>query len=489
MLALDIGTSSTRALLYDVETCVAVPNASYSLSHEPAVTPDGGATLDPAELVEEALRCAEVTLAHAPEWEVVGVAVCTFWHSFVGVGADGRPRTPILLWSDRRSAPQVARLRELLDPAEYSQRTGCPLHTSFLPGRLQWLYEYDPELFGLSRRFLSPGEYLFAVLFGQERVTCSVSMASATGLWDAHRAAWDGETLSLLPGVTPDQFSRVSDMPVSGLREPYRERLPQLADVPWFPALGDGACSNIGCGAATPDRIALMIGTSAALRVTLPQTDPPVVPAGLWRYQASEGRYVVGGALSNGGSVWAWLRRTLYFEGMASDDAIEAAMGSLPPDGHGLTVLPFFSGERAPLWRDDLTATVYGLTAATTSLEIARAHLEAVALRLAALREAMRAVAPEVEIIGTGGALLNSPAWVQMIADALGEPISLSREEEASSRGAILLARERLGGGKVEDAPPVEEIAQARPVARHTGIYAGASRRQQELLELLLNLS
>ncbi len=485
ILALDIGTSSTRAVLYDTDTGDDVPGASHALAHEPDATVDGGSTLDADALVAEAVTCAQAVLSHpaaATSGRIDAVAVCTFWHSVVGVGADGRARTPVLLWSDRRSAPQVARLREELDPAAYTQRTGCLLHTSYPPGRLRWLAENEPVTFHGCARFVSPGEYLFSRFFGLENVTCSVSMASASGLMDQARGAWDAVTLAQAPGLAPDRLSPIGDAPVTGLQSPFREALPALASVPWFPALGDGACSNLGCGATTPNRLALMVGTSGALRVVTGRT-MPVAPPGLWRYQADAERFLLGGALSNGGSVWAWLTDTLKMPAVPAA-AVDAALAALPPDGHGLTVLPFLNGERAPGWRDEARAAIIGLSTATTPLEIARAHLEAVAFRFAAIRERLRTAAAAAEIIGTGAALTASPAWTQIIADVLGEPVRVSGEKQASSRGAALLARERLGFGAIETAP-FSEDARFDPVPARAARYAEARARHQEMYRLL----
>ncbi|GAB4459388.1 MAG: gluconokinase [Armatimonadaceae bacterium] len=484
ILSLDIGTSSTRALLYDIESGMRLPDSGHSIRHDPGLTPDGGATLNADALVEEAVLCAARAAERAVGRTIQAVAVATFWHSFVGVGHDGWARTPILLWSDRRSAPQIARLRQQFDAASYTQRTGCPLHTSFVPGRLLWLKENDPAAFTESVRFLSPGEYLFARLFGMPRATCSISMASGSGILHQAAAAWDRETLEIL-GLGPEHFAPLGDDPVSGLLPGFRERLPQLADIPWFPAVGDGACSNIGCGATTPSRLALMIGTSGAFRVVSPATTPPTVPPGLWRYQTGPGRYLLGGALSNGGIVWAWLKKTMALPDV-SDDTLENAIAALPPDGHGLTVLPFIAGERAPLWRDDLRATIHGLSVATRPVEIARAHLEAVAYRFARIRLALKEVAPRGEIIGTGAGLLASRIWAQIITDTLGEPLHLSSEEEASSRGAALLAREALGYGSIETAPWSPVVTTLHPNPDHTALYAAAADRQEQLLLSLL---
>lgn len=482
ILALDIGTSSTRAVLYDAEDCAPVSGAEFAVPHEPEATVEGGSTLDPDVLVEEAVECAARALANA-EGEVAAVALSTFWHSAVGVDGDGRAQTPILLWADRRSAGQVASLRGEMDVAAYSERTGCPLHTSYLPGRLRWLAETDPQAFRASVRFLSPGEYLFARLFGPERVTCSTSMASATGLMNQKRREWDRPTLALVPDITPERLSPIGDDPVRGLRAPFADALPALADAPWFPAIGDGACSNLGCGGTGPDRLALMIGTSGALRVVA-GGKPPATPPGLWRYQADTGRFLVGGALSNGGNVWAWLKDRLSLPALG-DEAREAALAALSPDGHGLTVLPFFQGERAPNWRDDARAAIIGLSAATTPLEIVRAHLEAVAYRFAAIRDRLRAAAPGGEIIGTGAALRASPTWAQILADVLGEPLIVSGEEQASSRGAALLARERIGRGPIETAPfPMGP--RFTPNAARSGIYAAAQARHETLYRRLM---
>jgi gluconokinase len=137
ILAVDIGTSSTRAVLYDAETAKAIPGGGHTIAHDPDVTADGGATLDADALVGEAVFCIRTVLdaiGTQTARDIRAVAVCTFWHSCVGVDARGAARTPVLLWSDRRSDEQVARLRREIDAAAYTERTGCPVHTSYLPG-------------------------------------------------------------------------------------------------------------------------------------------------------------------------------------------------------------------------------------------------------------------------------------------------------------------------------------------------------------------
>lgn len=477
-LALDIGTSSTRARLYRADDLAPVPGAAWQIGHDPRVTPDGGATLDPDALVEETILCCRAALDAAPAGtRVLGVGASCFWHSIVGMDARGNATTPVLLWSDRRSAAQAARLRAALPDAP--DRTGCPWHTSYVPPRLAWLAETDPDAFAASTRFASPAAYLLARLFGAEHAVESASMASASGLWDQTRQAWDTAVAAAV-GVDPARFLPVRDQPRAGLAAPVAARLPELADVPWLPAIGDGAASNLGSGAAAPGRVALMIGTSGAMRTVAPGTTPPHREGGLWRYQIGPERFALGGALTNGGSVWAWLEKTLR---LSDDDA--ATIAAMPPDSHGLGVLPFLAGERAPLWRDDLASALVGFTAATTPAHIARASLEAVAYRFAAVRERLRPVAPTATLVGTGAALLASPAWQQILADVLGEALDVSAEEEGSARGAALWARERLGMGPAADAPVPAIVAHREPDPSVADVYARARQRHEELFALV----
>jgi len=478
LLAVDVGTSSTRACLYHAATLEPIPGAAGHRPHEPTWTVDGGSELPPEQLLSEVVESCRDALDRAPVGShVLGVGVATFWHSILGVDEEGAPTTPVLMWSDRRSASQVARLRREFPDAP--ERTGCPWHMSYVPGKLAWLAETFPQRRVATARFVSPGAWIIARLHGDSNPRESTSMASASGLWDHRLRAWDAD-LVRASNTAMDQLPDVDDTARTGLDAEFSDRLPELADVPWFAPIGDGAASNLGCGAGKPGRIALMIGTSGAIRARATGEGVPTLPAGLWRYQSGPGRYLLGGALSNGGSLWAWLAETLRL-GVDADERL----GELTPESHGLVVLPFLSGERAPLWRDDLSGTISGLRSDTTAVQIARASLEAVAYRFASVRDSLRSVVPSARLIGTGAGLLASPAWRRILVDVLEEPMDVSAEEEASARGAALTAWEGLGLGRVEDAPdpPVRESLEPDPSVR--ALYRAGRARHERLLASL----
>lgn len=167
-------------------------------------------------------------------------------------------------------------------------------------------------------------------------------------------------------------------VPLQGLLPPWGERWPVLKDVPWLPTIGDGAAANIGSGCDHPQRIALTIGTTGAMRVVLPPAIPQV-PAGLWFYRVTRNRGLLGGATTEGGN-HAWLRETLQ---LPPGDQLEKELADRQPAAHGLTVLPFVAGERAPGWKGSARASLVDFTLNTRPIDIVQAALEGIAYRFA----------------------------------------------------------------------------------------------------------
>jgi gluconokinase len=442
VLALDVGTSSVRAHVFD-ETAEARGEAARR------EYPDQNDPDRVLELAHEAIDEA----GGADGVDAVGTSC--FGHSLLAVDERGRPLTPILGWRDTRAAAAAERLSQQLDPSAVHARTGCQLHTSYWPAKLAWLAEEEPEVFRSARRFVSFCDYLYEQLLGRE-VPASLSMASATGLLDLHTRAWDQELLETL-----------------GLD---RERLPDVSDAPvdtWFPAAFDGACSNLGIGCVTRDRAALMVGTSGAFR-TVCETEQPEPRPGLFLHWLDDGRVVEGGSLSDGGNLHHWLERTLANP--------EGSLAGRDPDSHGLTFLTLLGGERSPGWHQHATGAIHGLTFATTSLDLRQAALEGVAFRFAEIADLM----PEVEeIVATGGALLGDDDWLQIMADALARPIVVSSVREASLRGAAVLVLERLG--ETPSSAPLCRVIEPR--TDRADAYRAARERQRRLYEAAMDVT
>jgi gluconokinase len=507
VLALDIGTSSVRAAFYD-GLAREIRGTGARIRRSFCTTADGGAEDDAEESVSVVARVIDAALARAPKpitADTKGVAVSCFWHSLVGVGEDGRALTPVLGWADTRASAAAGELRRLLDESTTHARTGCRFHASYWPAKLIWLYRQNPALTDTVRRWMSFGEFLALRLAGggefgvSERsvagvTTASISMASGTGLFNQRSCAWDAtlladlQCLARLP-LDIEQLPTVAEhnAVTYTLSDEYAARWPVLRGRAIFPAVADGAANNIGAGCIAPQAIALMVATSGAMRVMREADAPCELPPALWCYRADAKRVVVGGALSDGGGLREWMLRTMLFEADA-DASVERELAAMEPDAHGLTVLPFWAGERSTGWNEEARGGILGLTMHTRPSEILRASMEAVAYRLAGVADALAAfAAPEAEIRASGGALRRSPAWTQIVADVLGRPVKLLNINEASSRGAVLLALEALGEIKSiadVDAPSGDVY---EPCPSHHARYTEARTRQQKFYELLIN--
>lgn len=428
VLALDIGTSSVRARLYD-ESGASVTGVEAQTPYGPAE-----AEVDPDELVE-ATRAALDEARREAGREPDALAVSCFWHSLLAVDGHGGPLTPVLTWRDVRAAHEADELASLLGADGVHTRTGCPLHPSFWPAKLLWLKRHREDVFEAAAAFLSFPEYLLGT-----RET-SPSMASGTGLLGLD-GGWDDELLAAV-GIEPDRLPEVSDEPL---------------------VFGDGACANVGVGAVGGGRACLSIGTSGALRLVVGTGRSP--RPGLFLYRLDGERLVEGGSISDGGNLLDWLARTLRLDGWTAEP---------DPD---LAFLALLGGERSPGWNPRARGAIAGLALDTTPGQILLSALEGVAFRFADIADLM----PDIrQIMATGGAVRANPEWAQILADVLGRPIELSGVEESSARGAAVLALERLG--ETPEPPPLGETLEPR--AERTEMYRAARERQRALYDAL----
>ena len=482
VLTIDIGTSSARVLLFD-RLGRMVEGVEGRASYSTRTTPDGGVEFDAEELLDYVFRALDGALhgAGALAEKIAAVAACTFWHSLLGTDSSGLPVTPVLTWADTRSDVRDE-LRKEMDEKAVHARTGCLFHSSYLPAKLRWLSKERTETCRRAAWWGSFGEFLYRRLFG--RTIATVSMASGSGLLDVHACSWDKEVLNAV-GVRADQLSPLGDVdtPLTALDAAFAKRWPALKDVPWTPPLGDGACNNLGSGCTHDRRIAVMVGTSGAMRAVR-ASDRVDFPWGIFGYRADRRRYVLGGALSNGGNLMEWVRCTFL---LGSTEDLERELRAMEPDAHGLTFLPFLAGERSPNWSASARAAITGLSLHSRPVDVLRAAMESVAYRFALILRLLGTAIPQAEeIIASGGGLLRSRVWMQIMADVLGRPVTAFEAGEASSRGAALLTLERLGALKRLEDAPVETGETYAPDAKRHARYQEAVDRQQALYDQLI---
>ncbi|HEU4837691.1 MAG TPA: gluconokinase [Pyrinomonadaceae bacterium] len=474
LLSIDVGTSGVRATLFD-ERGNEVPGAQ-ARSRRPISMSNFG-ELRPNRLVDEVVDTIDQLHFNT---QIDHIAISVFWHSLLGIDSDGRPTTALLTWADTRAAQFANDLRSQFNEAEMHARTGCRFHPSYWPAKLRWLKHEQTDHFSRTRYWLGFAEFLCLRLFGENATF--ISTASATGLFNQRNCDWDWDFVDAL-GIARDTLPTIKTQTNARLTGEFASRWPALAEAELVTVVGDGAANNIGAGCSTKDKIALMIGTSGAMRVVFEGGPPAKLAPGLWCYRASRERVVVGGALSDGGGVVQWLWESLSLD---HDDAtLQEKIAALEPDAHGLTVLPFWSGERSTGWNADARGGIFGLRQQTKPVEIVRAVLESIAYRFALIARALDEVAPNATIAASGNALRSSQVWLQIIADVLGRPLLLGGPAEASSRGAALLALEAVGKIATieEDQFAVDQVFEP-DMSRHARYQRGLAR-QEELYERL----
>ncbi|MEE6295084.1 gluconokinase [Georgenia wangjunii] len=473
VLALDVGSTGSRGGVYDTAG-LPVRGLRHKVRHQFTTGADGTSVIDPDTVVSEVEDILTALAQPHLAGRVAGVALDTFASSLVGVDAGGRALTPCFTYADARCADQVTALRAEVDEESLRERTGTRLHSSYLPARLRWLRETDAVTFAAVHRWLSVGEYVYDRLLGTTAV--GTSTAAWTGLLDRRTGAWDDGLLALA-GITPGHLSEVRDpgRPLTGVES----RWPALRGAAWFPVIADGFAANVGVGGEDPSVAVVSAATSGAMRMLVPGV-PAHVPGGLWCYRVDADRSLVGGALNDVGRAVSWLEGTVRLDGADLGAVLSAA-----PDPTTPAVLPYFSGERSTGWAAGARAVLADVTAATAGPALFRATMEGVALSYARVAAELAAVAGAPERILAGGRVTQDfPTWLQVLADALGAPVSPVTIKRSTLHGTALIALASLAPGTPR--ARVTTGTTSAPVPDRAEYYAGRGRRYAELYAALV---
>ena len=479
VLALDLGTTNTRAALYDLNANQ-IEGASGSILSPIKSDKDGAAWMDMehyAELIENLID--RIILMIPDDTQIAVVGITSFWHSFLGIDKRGRQIVPLTMWNDRRAYPFANELHHTFDPVEYHSRTGCFLHTSYYPARIAWLRHDFPDDYHRCCKWVSPGEFLMLRWTGNPGL--GISIASGTGLFNQKTMNWD-ENILYLCDISADRLFPImaSDSPLPSLLPAYHKRWQALQHAILFPPIGDGAASNWGSGARDASSAAINIGTSAAIRsIFCPSYWQ--APDELWFYRVNSRYLISGAAFMDGGNTLTWARQLLRV-----DDLTELInhLDINMPGKHGLLFLPYLNGERSPGWHNNAHATIWGLSASNNANDILQSIFESVILQfLPAFHTLEKMSGTKENIILSGGAFKAYPFLAQMIADALGRQVRLSRDTEATSRGAAEYAMLNAGlySGKIHKDTDTEVHY---PVAAKKEAYDRLLKNQQELYQL-----
>lgn len=499
MIGLDIGTTSTKAVLYERNgQVIATANEEY-----PLYTPSAAvAEQDPEEIfaaVIAAVGKVMKTGGIAPD-QIGFVSFSSAMHSVIPLDGEGKPLMRCLTWADNRSADWSEKLKKELGGHEIYLRTGTPVHPMSPLTKLLWLRHEKADIFAQARKFVSIKEYVFLKLFGEYVVDYSI--ASATGLLNLERLDWDEEALRIA-GITPEHLSKLvpTTHVLQGLAPDYASAMGLAPSTRFVIGASDGVLSNLGVDAIDPGVVAVTIGTSGAIRTVVdrPRTDPK---GRIFCYALTDKHWVIGGPVNNGGVIFRWVRdefaasevETAKRLGISPYDVLTKIGERVAPGADGLLFHPYLAGERAPLWNPHARGSFFGLTLHHQKEHMIRAVLEGVIYNLYTVLLAMEEQIGRPQKIQATGGFARSPLWRQMMADIFDQQVVIPESFESSCLGAVVLGLYALGeidsfevvkdmvGGTHEHSPNPEHAAIYKQLLP---IYIRISRKLEEEYEAI----
>ncbi|MDN3565608.1 glycerol kinase GlpK [Paeniroseomonas aquatica] len=447
LLALDQGTTSTRAIVFGPEL-LPIATAQQELpQHFPS---PGWVEHEPEDIWQGALTVLRGAMGSAgvEARQVAGIGITNQRETVVlWERASGRAVHRAIVWQDRRTAEACATLRETGQEALISARTGLLADPYFSATKLAWLLDRVPGARAQAERgelaFGTVDCFLLWRLTGGRVHATDATNAARTLLFDITRGAWDPELLRLFDipaAILPEVRDCAAEF---GMTEPEILGAP----VPIRGMAGDQQAATLGQACFAPGMLKSTYGTGCF--ALLNTGDVPVfskhrlLTTIAWQLGGKR-TYALEGAIFIAGAAVQWLRDGLGIIGTAAETGALAAQAD---PAQQVYLVPAFVGLGAPWWDAEARAAIFGLTRNSGRAEIARAALESVAFQTRDLLDAMRADCPDMGqmVLRVDGGMVASDWTMQFLADVLGAPVDRPSVMETTALGAAWLAGFQAG--------------------------------------------
>ena len=449
LLGVDLGTTSAKAALFEVESGRIV---AYASREYPTYYPKPGWAEQDARDWWETIRLVireVLSKARVDPSSILGVGVSSHREAVALVDKAGRVLDRVIIWMDKRSTPQAEWVRENLDVNELYRRTGLIVDPTFTATKLMWLRENRPEILKRARWALQPKDYIVYKLTG--RAITDYSVASRTMLFDIRTLEWADDLfedmgLAEYRSLFPDPV--YSDEVVGEVTGDAAQETGLAPGTPVVAGGGDRGCEVLGAGVLDSRRVEESTGTGSTTATTV---DEPLVDP-LMRVVTTvhviRGKWSVEAGMATGGAILRWFRDQ-FAQGEAmlaklsrrrAYEFLDMEAEYIPPGSNGLIVLPFFAGARAPRWNPKAKGVIFGLTVYHTRAHIFRALMEGVAYEIRKILEVLEELGvrcEELRLLGGGG---KTPTWARIKADITGRRVAILEFLDAALVGDAILA-------------------------------------------------
>lgn len=447
LLGTDIGTSGTKTVLMDTEGNL----IAQDLQEYDVLTPK---PLWAEQWPEVWLHAAKTSIKNTVQksgiaaGKIQGIAISGLYGgSGIPLDENMEPVRPCMIWMDRRAEEETKWVLDNIGEKRLLEITHNGADPYYGYTKILWMKNREPENWKKTKLFLPPNDYVIYKLTGEIAIDYS-SAGNIGGIFDMNNRSWSKEMMEEMGiplSMMPEKIVESTDI-VGRLTKEAAVELGLSEGMPVIASGIDCGAANIGLGVFEPGVYAAAIGTSMCAALV---SDKPVKGKDLivWPYLYDAKKlsyYFAGGATA--GAIVKWFRQTMcQFEveveksgGKNAYDALNEQAETIPVGSEGLIVLPYFMGERSPVWDSDAKGTIVGLSLAHTKAHIYRAFLEAVAF---SLRDAMEATGENLgESILLAGGVTKSKLWRQIFADVTGYPIVCPIHDVEANMGDVMLA-------------------------------------------------
>lgn len=443
IIAIDLGTTHCKAVTVDEYAKTIQSFKSTVNSIQPQ---EGYHEQNAEEIFQTVLQLIKQSLQNIDQKDVACISFSAAMHSLLAIDEIGIPLMNAITWADTRSKKYAQQLRNSEKGKNIYRQTGTAIHAMSPLCKIIFIKNEQPELFAKANKFISIKEYIFYKLFGKFIV--DVGIASSSGLYDIYNNCWYKQALDV-DGMDESKLSTIVAAThfETELTPPMQQLLQLHQSIPFVCGGNDGCLANLGCGSLETNEAALTIGTSGAVRVTIPK--PKITEGnGLFKYLLTDKMYVTGGPTNNGGIALQWFSenflQTKITDAEGLNKVLEIATKA-PAGSDGVYFLPYLFGERAPVWDEDACGIFYGLRMHHTKEHLTRAVVEGISFTLLQIIKNIEATSISIEKIYASGIVTQSEWWMQLLADITGKQILLSDGSDASAMGAAFIGMYATG--------------------------------------------
>ncbi len=437
VLGVDIGTSSSKGVLVTSQGAIV---AQCERGHELSLPRPGWAEHDAEAVWWDDFQAICRDLLAATTQPIAALCISGIGPCFLAADAQGRPLRPAILYGiDTRAAAEIADLTSQYGAEHILERCGSTLSSQSVGPKLLWLQHHEPEVWAQTQQLLMASSFLVERLTGQY-VLDHHSASQCDPLYDIQQNAWISDWAEeIAPGLRLPRLLWSSE--VAGHITPQAAQLTGLpTGIPVATGTIDAWSEALSVGVSQPGDLMLMYGTTMFMIEVQTQAR---LQASLWGTTGVfAGTHTSAAGMATSGALTSWLRQ------IAGDIPYETLLTeaeAVPPGSEGLVILPYFAGERTPLFDPQARGVICGLTLRHGRGHLYRALLEATAYGVRHILEVMRqADGASQRLVAVGGGTRGG-LWTQIVSDVLGLPQDIPQKTLGASYGDAFLAALAVG--------------------------------------------